>query len=693
MAVKFFDEEWYLARNPDVAEALQDTEISALQHFELHGMHENRSPSPLFDAQFYLDQNPDVAEALEGTDISAYQHFEAHGHMEGRTASPYFNIEQYLAANPDVRDLVEEGNYSAYEHFQAHGQLEGRPPLAAFNPAHYLAANSDVNDAAQGDIGIATQHFMRYGSTEDRNLNSVISIAAYLAANEDVLQAVEAGQTTGLAHLLTYGIEEGRPLGNGVSAAQFANDPAYQEAIAEGDTDAALARMAEVAPFLPEFEAPEGFVLPADWPTPQDFVPLEGTQLTVPEGWQPAEPVELPDTFEQPFLVDVVGGVVVFPEATGEIVLLNQDGQGVFAQGNFIGNVKVALNQTATVQLAAEQVLVGSFTDIAQVSVVGDGAVRALGTDGADDIDASSWNAVNVTVEAGAGDDTIKIADTQTAVGGEGADSFVIAATAGTGSVITVDDYSYEQGDVVDLTQVQGLDIFQMEVRGAEHNGTSWDWDGYSGDSVGIWFTGDAANVQLTGARGETMKFAISDVPGFDGYNTLQVNIAALGELRAGDAAPEILVGGDDTQFLYGGTQADVLIGGGGSDAFIFREAAQSNLANIDRIMDFNIGEDYLVSHTLVTADNFFDGGALANLDAATIAATLNAENFAANGGAYFTVAEGGRTFVALNDGTAGFDAATDTLIEITGYSGDIAQLSVIGVPGLEGLTETVAVG
>src|SRR5690606_24294622 len=220
---------------------------------------------------------------------------------EGRVASPYFNADYYLESNPDVKDAVDAGITSAYEHFHTYGQYEGRAPLSSFNPAHYLLANPDVNEVAEGDAGIAVQHFMRHGVTEDRNFNAVIGIAAYLAANEDVLTAVEQGQTTGLAHLLTFGIAEGRPLGNGVSGAQFANDPVYQQAIEEGDTDAALARVSEVAPFLPEFEAPEGFELPADWPIPQDFVPVEGTLLTVPEGWQPAEPTQLPPYFEQPF--------------------------------------------------------------------------------------------------------------------------------------------------------------------------------------------------------------------------------------------------------------------------------------------------------------------------------------------------------------------------------------------------------
>lgn len=685
MAVKFFDEAWYLARNPDVAAVVESGELTAEQHFEQNGMAEGRSPSPLFDANYYLAQNSDVAAAVEAGETTAYEHFAAHGHTEGRAASPYFNVDYYLTQNPDVADAVEAGQISAYEHYQASGIAEDRSPLASFNAGQYLAANPDVAAAVENGDVTAVRHFLTNGVNEERALNPVISVAAYLAVNTDIADAVDAGLTTGLAHMLTYGIEEGRELGNGISSADFVNDPVYQQAIDDGNTDAALSRMAEVAPFLPEFQAPEGFELPADWPIPQDFVPVEGTLLTVPEGWQPAEPVRLPDSFEQPFAAEVLpGGAVAFPGATGEIQLVNENGQGAFAQGNFLADVSVLLNGTATVSVGAEQVLVGQYADIGKLNVIGDGAVRAHGTDEADQIDASGWNVVNLTVDAGAGDDVITIADTQTAIGGEGADTFVLAATAGTSSVITVDDYNFDQGDVIDLTQVEGFDIFAMEVRGAEHDGTDWQWgDGYTGDSVGIWFSDDAANVQLTGARNDTMKFALPEIEGLEGFGTLQLNISNGGVLRASDEAPEILRGGDGDQVFLSGEQADILSGGGGTDTFIIRDAAKSSLDSMDRILDFEIGEDLLVSHTLVTAGSFVDGGNLANLEAATIAEALTAESFQSNAGAYFTVGEGeqARTFVALNDGTAGYDAASDTLIEITGYGGDLGQLSVVGVP------------
>jgi hypothetical protein len=59
----------------------------------------------------------------------------------------------------------------------------------------------------------------------------------------------------------------------------------------------------------------------------------------------------------------------------------------------------------------------------------------------------------------------------------------------------------------------------------------------------------------------------------------------------------------------------------------------------------------------------------------------LNQRTFAANGAAVFAyddMSDGLRTFVAINDRQAGFSASTDAVLEITGYSGVLSQLSII---------------
>ena len=60
----------------------------------------------------------------------------------------------------------------------------------------------------------------------------------------------------------------------------------------------------------------------------------------------------------------------------------------------------------------------------------------------------------------------------------------------------------------------------------------------------------------------------------------------------------------------------------------------------------------------------------VATLNTAGIAARLTNTVFTANSAAQFTF--GTRTFVAINNATAGFSATTDAIIEVTGLTGTL---------------------
>jgi hypothetical protein len=70
----------------------------------------------------------------------------------------------------------------------------------------------------------------------------------------------------------------------------------------------------------------------------------------------------------------------------------------------------------------------------------------------------------------------------------------------------------------------------------------------------------------------------------------------------------------------------------------------------------------------------------VATLDTTQIAAKLTTATFTANAAAQFSL--GSRTFVAINDATAGFSATTDAIIEVTGLTGTL---------GLNNFTTTLA--
>ncbi len=76
----YFDREWYLARNPDVAKSGMDP----ARHYLMHGGFEGRDPGPKFSSQWYLDKYPDVRAA----GINPLVHYLRFGQREGRTGKP-----------------------------------------------------------------------------------------------------------------------------------------------------------------------------------------------------------------------------------------------------------------------------------------------------------------------------------------------------------------------------------------------------------------------------------------------------------------------------------------------------------------------------------------------------------------------------------------------------------------------------
>lgn len=86
-----FDETFYLATYPDLAQARLDGTISdARAHFVETGFFEGRSGAPVeVDAGFYIREYPDVAHAMrEGSVASAAEHYAKTGASEGRLPNP-----------------------------------------------------------------------------------------------------------------------------------------------------------------------------------------------------------------------------------------------------------------------------------------------------------------------------------------------------------------------------------------------------------------------------------------------------------------------------------------------------------------------------------------------------------------------------------------------------------------------------
>lgn len=184
-------------------------------------------------------------------------------------------------------------------------------------------------------------------------------------------------------------------------------------------------------------------------------------------------------------------------------------------------------------------------------------------------------------------------------------------------------------------------------------------WGGNGNDTL----DGEADDDDLFGARGR------DQLNGGFGDDTLN-----------GGRGTDTLDGGAGNDTLTGGRKADTLTGGAGSDTFRYADLGESLLSNgiaitFDRITDFAIGTDRIESINAVSASNILQLGNAASLDEAGLQAVLEASSFAANGAATFSF--DARDFLALNDGIAGYQVSSDALIEITGFTGNLAALAI----------------
>jgi hypothetical protein len=125
----------------------------------------------------------------------------------------------------------------------------------------------------------------------------------------------------------------------------------------------------------------------------------------------------------------------------------------------------------------------------------------------------------------------------------------------------------------------------------------------------------------------------------------------------------------------------DSLTGSSMADSFKLNQRADALWSSTpDRIIGLQAGVDSIdspFSRTSAITPKLM--GSVKTLDAAGIGALLTSKAFARNGAATFSFGAGSelRTFLALNDGTSGFNASNDSVLEITGFSGNLSALSI----------------
>lgn len=193
--------------------------------------------------------------------------------------------------------------------------------------------------------------------------------------------------------------------------------------------------------------------------------------------------------------------------------------------------------------------------------------------------------------------------------------------------------------------------------------------------------------VNLTGAKISGLKTIIvsgsptADVKVSNFENTGVSTIDASGligafTVDAGAATKGLtIIGGAAADKITGGSGADVLTVNGASDTFVVTNVTAGK---IDKITDFEAGSDKIATGTNKTkaAVNYTDKGefavsAYATLDDVLATFATGKANATVAKEAYSFVYDN-KTYVLIDNGGAGYDGATDSVVEITGYTGTL---------------------
>ena len=221
-----------------------------------------------------------------------------------------------------------------------------------------------------------------------------------------------------------------------------------------------------------------------------------------------------------------------------------------------------------------------------------------------------------------------------------GAVTFAPGSATALVNLTPVDDLVVEGSETAVLNLLAGMGYSLVTAASATVTIADNDWNG---TATGETYQGDAGNNALNGLGGNDSLF--------------------------GGAGNDSLNGGEGNDNLTGQGGKDTLVGGAGADKFNFTALGDSLLASFDVITDYAVGEQIDAPSPVAAITLSAASGPAASLTQAAIQLALPSAVFTANSARAFTVTGQTGTFIALNDGAAGFNAATDSILHLKNYN------------------------
>lgn len=169
-----FDEAWY-----NKTYVPPGSGLTGLNHYFKVGAKAGYSPNAFFDEEFYLSNNTDIAGAVKAGDfLSGFDHYFRHGRFEGRSGH---RIRDWLPTDyAHLRPMFDGDWYdqtyglnsqklSGFDHYLLRGAREGYSPHSEFDEKFYLAFYDDVgSDVSSRRYLCGYEHYILKGRAEGR---------------------------------------------------------------------------------------------------------------------------------------------------------------------------------------------------------------------------------------------------------------------------------------------------------------------------------------------------------------------------------------------------------------------------------------------------------------------------------------------------------------------------------------------